>query len=492
MRNPMFHSGSPRAQASPHTAASSNRANQEGTGWSVPYDLYGHVPVHLEPYSTWLGFWMSNLVVAVFLISSAYLFYQYATLPFDLAEADIPHDQHFKVTPNGSPVLPEIGVQFQFGNGTGFHDPDIVEISFKQRYFYDGGKQGAKKISLPTRQCFPAGAGEGLTTGRCSSWAVENMEEAVEVETREEATLPEMQGIFNDEVYAFVQVTVRIRTENNLTAEVLKELYGGEIIMFASYDRFQLSDFRWNNLPGKTTKFFSQRFEAKRSLVSKVDVHFSTRSVQRDSHMIDLSILEEESSDLIVDKVHNELDDADDEGTLAKIYFRMNDIDKTVIMVPYTTLFDIMGVIGGFLALLNFMIGVPTTFMGKLSFTKFLKEAVDSGTLGVDAIDASGSVRMDKSNEVVKKLGSMRSRSNTMLSVSDAVNPVSVAVRWRKKAQGQTDGSRTRTHAPPIMTSIAMGEFQLPRNQEDVVSGESTTSVTVFSSTEYSPKNQNP
>lgn len=196
-------------------------------------------------------------------------------------------------------------------------------------------------------------------------------------------------------------------------------------------------------------KLFQRAFDVKEYLSAKVDVNFAVRDIVKSNFILDFGILEQEYQDIVVDSVEQELDDGEflpDINALLKqndllpndtvdgvpvepvqvlrlgqIFFKMADDYVQIVIYPSSTLFDILGLLGGLLSLSTFLIGWPALLINQWQFKSAFSEAMQQCRIPKKMVSRDGRIRMGWTNEILNILDEMRLESHS---------------EQRKKAQG--------------------------------------------------------
>lgn len=438
-------------------------------GAAIPVDLYAHNPSEVQAYKSWTGCIFSVVVFIVVGFSCGYVVFEYMTLPFDLAQSQIVHDPELEVAPAAVPAMPDIGVQFALSNGTFFNienHPEILDILFFQNVILGDGQGGTcpgkfegercrKRTRIPSERCrFFGGEGvQQLFDAFCPMWGYfeETLDEfgVLDVDfhatkDRENASIPAMQGVFLDPVYQFVDVEVHVNLTGlsihgaDLELE-LKDFYGGTVAYIAAYHRWHLADIGINDGVFEKFERWSQSVEVKEFLTSKVDIPWVVRTIEKGNFIVDFAALEGEFQDVVVGEVVQELDDAphipslyvlqnttgnlpvrfDSELqefvnasvpetiTVSKGFYRSSDTAFQIKMTPPSTIFDILGIVGGFLSLFSLMIGWPAMIINQFYYSRALSKAKAEGMIPAEYLEEDGTVRVERANEVIHRLNEM-------------------------------------------------------------------------------------
>lgn len=104
-------------------------------------------------------------------------------------------------------------------------------------------------------------------------------------------------------------------------------------------------------------------------------------------------------------------------------------------MTPPSTIFDILGTVGGFLSLFSLLIGWPAVIINQLYYSRALKKARAAGVIPDDYLEEDGTVRVDKANEVVQHL----------MGIDDI--PIQPRMKSIPEERQGTSSSSTRKHA---------------------------------------------
>ncbi|GMH38636.1 hypothetical protein BSKO_06520 [Bryopsis sp. KO-2023] len=479
-------------------SAGMKAARGGGRGLGVPMDLYGHTPTEVTQFKTWTGFMFSLVVIIVVSASVGYVVYEYVTLPYDLAESQGLYDSELLLGPDTEVPVPEFGVQVVTSNQTLLNVsqyPEVVDIFFWQNFILgDGlggpcpghfkGKRCRKRVRIPSERCIFHGELEDdvKVDAFCPMWGYLNeytdengalQIDFVPTSNRTNATVPAIQAQFMDELYAFVEAEVNV----NLTGLELRgselelnlsHIFGGQIAYLCAYTRHVLFDIGINDIVPKKFVRWSQAVEIKEYLSSKVDIPLKTREVGKGNFIVDFDFLESEYQDVIVGNVAQELDDAEyipslfalqnstgnlpllfreETGVyenqtepetlkLSKAFFHIDSDAALFKMTPPSTIFDILGLVGGFLSLFSLLIGWPAMIINQMMFSHALKRAMRSGKVPPEYLDKGGAVKVDKANEVLEQLNSLDSRSGFRLIKWR---------RWRKKKSSRSISSKTES-----------------------------------------------
>ncbi|GMH38639.1 hypothetical protein BSKO_06523 [Bryopsis sp. KO-2023] len=432
----------------------------------VPLDLYGHSPTEVPQYKTWTGFFFSLLVVFVVAVSVGYVVYEYITLPYDLAQSIGLYDPELLLAPETDVPVPECGVQVVTSNVT-FLDvaeyPEVVDIFFWQNIILGDGAGGQcpgkfegercrKRVRIPSERCRYHGEAPGdiHVNAFCPQWGYfeENLDEFgiltsrfMPTGDRENASFPALQGNFQDDTYMFMEAEIIL----NLTGierfgpqlEIdLADIFGGQIAYICAFNRYSLFDIGIDDPLKLKFVRWSQSVEIKEYLSSKMDVPFQTRDISKGNFVVDFDFLEGGYADVVIGNVKQELDDAthipslfalqnstnnlplkfnDQLGefenktapetlTLSKAFFHIDRDARRIHMTPPSTIFDILGLIGGFLSLFSLLIGWPAMVINQVMFSRDLKKARKRGSIPDDYLDRDGSVKVDKASEVLDEL----------------------------------------------------------------------------------------
>lgn len=152
-------------------------------------------------------------------------------------------------------------------------------------------------------------------------------------------------------------------------------------------------------------------------LIPTVGISFAVRHIDKANAVIDFGALEDEFSDVIVDdKVKDLIDrthepgDCPGQAEMAKFKLVISTKFKNLVMQPSVTLFDILGIMGGFLSLAYYVIGLPAYKLNHLKFSRALKQACKHGYLPETVINSDGTIQFDKANEIIDGIDKMRQR----------------------------------------------------------------------------------
>lgn len=109
---------------------------------------------------------------------------------------------------------------------------------------------------------------------------------------------------------------------------------------------------------------------------------------------------------------------------LSKALFHVARKTHQIQMTPPSTIFDILGTVGGFLSLFSLMIGWPAVIINQLYYGRALKRARETGAIPDHYLEEDGTVRVDKANEVVQHLMGMddlpRSTTSNMKTIPES------------------------------------------------------------------------
>ncbi|GMH38256.1 hypothetical protein BSKO_06140 [Bryopsis sp. KO-2023] len=447
-------------------------------GAKVPLDLYGHSPSELSQYKTWTGFVFSLMVFLVVGASVAYVLFEYLTLPYDLSMSRGAHDPLEIIDPTSDIQIPEFGVQVTTSNLTlldPLEHPEIVDIFFWQNVVLGDGKCGACrwKVRIPLERC----CFKGTTAGPCASvnrddtfafcpqWGYIDTVEQNGIElrrfvqtSRTNATYPRIQGVFMDEIYAFVEAEVRLNltgVETNNTPGLdldFSKISGGEVKYLVGMFQYGVDNIRITHTVKKIYSLWQRVVQVKEFLSSVVDILLVHRDISKGHYLVDFDVLSSSFSDMIVQESTSEVDDAEYVPTIfnlqnvtntlpletdsetgllvpaeepetleiARAFFRSSSESVNVEMTPPSTIFDILGLVGGFLSLFTFMIGWPAMLLNQYHFNKALDRARKEGHIPEEYYDESGELRMDKANMVVTRLHEMGYKRNKNATSSTA------------------------------------------------------------------------
>lgn len=435
-------------------------------GKKVPLDLYGHTPTEVPQYKTWTGFFFSLVVVLVVGASVGYVVYEYVTLPYDLAQSVGIYDPELMLGPDTEVPVPEIGVQVVTSNRTILEVldyPEVVDVLFWQHFILGDGEGGqcpgkfdglrcSRKARIPAEKCRYHGerSTDFNISAFCPQWGYfeETIDEFgimtstfVPTKDRSNATVPALQGNHLDEQYAFVEADIILNFTGiakfgpELELE-LSDIYGGEIAYISAYNRYSLFDIGIEDPLKLKFVRWSQSVEIKEYLSSKLDIPFQAREISKGNFVVDFDFLEGELADVVIGDVKQELDDAKYipslfdvqnstnnlplkfnnilgvfENTtapetliLSKAFFHVDRSARRIQMTPPSTIFDILGLIGGFLSLFTLIIGWPAMILNQVMFAKDLRRARKQGNIPDDYLDREGGVKMDKAGEVLDEI----------------------------------------------------------------------------------------
>lgn len=409
-------------------------------GSMVPrFDVYAYSPSHKQRLGTWPGFGFTVLMAVLVTSSMAFIVYSYVTTPFDLSESVVDADKHFILQPESKPPFPEVLVGFVDDNANFFTNNNIFEISFAQLLPLSSGEE--QYFNIPTRECgFLLGdEEESRVNASCPQFG--NLNETISqsgkpehafipTDGRKGATVPCLQGTELDTKYMNLEAKVELNIANlRMSNKTLEDIYNGAIFYGIRADSYDLGgttlrDSMANRL---SHKFRFWTISVRQFLQTNAILELGIRSIQKGSFLMDFNIFEDEFFDIYVreqDQTAMDIEmiriptinlsgllpanslnsEVPDILPLAHITIKFSQDFQHVQMSPFSTLGGILGALGGLSSLFIFVIGIPAVYINQLLFSRKLQNAQTMGLLDENMFNRDGTLRIDRTNEVVEVL----------------------------------------------------------------------------------------